>query len=69
MRRQPGFIDQALYPSEAPLPASATVASIEVAYPESQVELFGWRFGWMTVYLIESMIFAFFLRTPMRVTV
>ena len=32
-------------------------------------KLFGWRFGWMTVYLIESMIFALFLRMPMGVTV
>jgi uncharacterized membrane protein (DUF106 family) len=69
MRRQPGLIDQALYPSESPLPASAPVAFIGVAYPESQIQLFGWQFGWMTVYLIESMIFALFLRTPMRVTV
>ena len=69
MRRAAGFVDQALYPSEAPLPASAPVASIAVAYPESQIQLFGWRFGWMTVYLIESMLFALLLRTPMRVTV
>jgi uncharacterized membrane protein (DUF106 family) len=69
MRREAGFIDQALHPSEAPLPASAPVASIGVAYPESQITLFGWRFGWMAVYLVESMIFALFLRTPMRVTV
>jgi uncharacterized membrane protein (DUF106 family) len=69
MRRQPSFIDQALYPSEAPLPASAPVASIGVAYPESQIELFGLQFGWMTAYLVESMVFALFLRTPLRVTV
>ena len=68
MRRQPGFIDQALHPSESPLPASAPMTSIGVSYPESQIQLFGWQFGWMTVYLIESLIFALFLRTPMRVT-
>jgi uncharacterized membrane protein (DUF106 family) len=69
VRREAGFIDQALHPSEAPLPASAPVASIGVAYPESQISLFDWQFGWMTVYLIESMTFALLLRTPMRVTV
>ena len=68
-RREAGFIDQALHPSEAPLPASTPVASIGVAYPERQINLFGWQLGWMTVYLSESMIFALFLRTPMRVTV
>jgi uncharacterized membrane protein (DUF106 family) len=69
IRREAGFIDQALHPSEAPLPASAPVASIGVAYPESQINLFGWQLGWMSVYLIESMIFALLLKTPMRVTV
>jgi uncharacterized membrane protein (DUF106 family) len=69
VRHGTGLIDQALYPSEEPLPASAPVASIGVAYPERRVNLFGWRIGWMTVYLVESMIFALFLRTPMRVTV
>jgi uncharacterized membrane protein (DUF106 family) len=68
VRTGPAFFDQVRYPSEPPLPAAAPVASISVAYGEGRVDVFGWKFGWMTVYFVESLIFALLLRRPLRVS-
>ena len=67
-RQSAGLVDQVLYPSEAPLPAISPVTSISVAYEESGVNVFGWRLGWLTVYLGASAIFALLLRAPLGVT-
>ena len=67
-RLAPGVVNAVLYPSEAPLPSTAPVTSITVAYPERDIDVFGWQVHWMIVYFALSMIFAFALKKPMRVT-
>ncbi len=64
-----GLVDQVLYPSEAPLPAGSRIASIEVAYPEPGVDLFGWRMHWMIVYGVLSLACAFALARRFGVTI
>ncbi|HSC27024.1 MAG TPA: hypothetical protein VLD67_07110 [Vicinamibacterales bacterium] len=62
VRLERGFVNQLLYPAEPPLPDSAPVISIGVAYPERGVGVFGWDVHWMIVYFLLSMVFAFALR-------
>lgn len=74
VRRSPvrldgGFVNQLLYPSEPPLPDEAPISAITVAYPEGDVDVFGWELNWMVVYFALSLIFAFALRKPFGVTI
>jgi uncharacterized membrane protein (DUF106 family) len=68
VRLEPAFVNQLLYPAEGPLPGSAALTSISVAYPESDVPVFGFELHWMIVYFALSMIFAFALRKRFNVT-
>jgi hypothetical protein len=64
-----GLADQALYPSEAPLPAGSRIASIAVVYPEPGIDIFGWRMHWMFVYGVLSLACAFILARRFGVTI
>lgn len=69
LRVKSGLLDQLLYPSEAPLPASAPVGPIAVRFQEGRIEIFGWNIHWMIVYFALSLVFAFLLRKPFKVTI
>lgn len=74
VRRSPlrvgsNLLDQILYPAESPLSSSSPIASIEVAYPDRDIEVFGVGMHWMIVFFGLSMIFAFALRRPFGVTI
>lgn len=68
VRPGPGFVDQLLYPAEAPLPASAPITSIGLDYPPGTGGI-GWasELSWMLVFLVISLIFAFAFRKPFGV--
>lgn len=74
-RRGRGFMDQLIYPAEEALPAAGPVEAIVMAYPASGVGLLsptsGWRteWFWMIVFLVLSIVFAFALRKPFKVTI
>jgi uncharacterized membrane protein (DUF106 family) len=72
VRRSPirvrGFLDELLYPAEPPLPAGG-FRSIAVTYPETNVDVFGFEIHWMIVYFLLSIVFAFVLRGPFKVTI
>jgi uncharacterized membrane protein (DUF106 family) len=68
VRLDPAFLNQLLYPAEAPLPGDAAVTSITLAYPERDIPVFGFELHWMIVYFALSMIFAFALRKRFNVT-
>jgi hypothetical protein len=63
-----GFLDEILYPAEPPLPPDGPIASISVAYPERDINVFGWRINWMIVFFVLSIVFAFALKKPFGVT-
>lgn len=69
VRPSPSFVDQLLYPAEAPLPASAPITSIGLTYPPATGGI-GWpsELAWMVVFLVVSMIAAFAFRKPFGVT-
>jgi hypothetical protein len=68
-RLSPGFLDQLLYPAEAPLPADGPVARISVRYADREVGLFGWETHWLIVFLILSVGFAFAMKGRFGVTI
>lgn len=63
-----GFLDELLYPAEAPLPQGA-FESVAVTYPEANVDVFGYELHWMIVYFALSIVFAFALRGTFKVTI
>jgi uncharacterized membrane protein (DUF106 family) len=67
LRAVPGFVDQLLYPAEKPLPKEAPVRAIELTYPEDPTFLFMPR--WMWIFFVLTIVFAFALRKPMKVTI
>lgn len=72
-RRSPvrvrGFLDELLYPAEPPLPGDAPFESVSIDYPETDVEVFGLGMHWIIVYFALSLVFAFLLRGPFKVTI
>ncbi len=70
-RLAPGFFNQLLYPAEDPLPESAPIRAITVTYPEGNAGLEGWEseLTWMLFFFVLSIVFAFALRKPFKVTI
>jgi uncharacterized membrane protein (DUF106 family) len=68
VRLERGFLNQLLYPAEAPLPGGGPLTAVTVAYPERRIRVFDWEIHWMIVYVLLSMMFAFILRKPLNVT-
>ncbi len=63
------FLDEVLYPGEKPLPGGAAVRSIELAYPDGRLNLFGLRVHWLIAYLGLSIVFGFALKRPFKVEI
>jgi len=74
VRRSPvrvdgGFVDQLLYPAESPLPSGSPFRAIHVDYPEADIDVLGFGMYWMIPFFILSIVFAFALRGPFKVTI
>jgi len=63
------FLNQLLYPAEAPLARSAAIQEIGVTYPETDVSIFGFELVWWGWFLILSLAAGFALRKPLGVTI
>lgn len=68
VRTDTDFLDQLLYPAEAPLPSEAPVEAIHLEYPDADLWFFGLDVPWWVVFLFLSLVFAFALRGPLGVT-
>jgi uncharacterized membrane protein (DUF106 family) len=68
LRLEAGFLNQLLYPAEAPLPGGAALTSINLAYSERDIQVLGWGIHWLIVYFVLSMVIAFALRKRFNVT-
>jgi hypothetical protein len=68
VRPAPRLVAQLWYPSETPLPDSAPLSSIGVAYADRPIDVIGWQVPWIAAYLALSVAFALALRKPLRVT-
>jgi hypothetical protein len=68
VRVDSGFVSQLLYPAEPPLPPSGPLRAIHVSYKEREVPVLGFRMHWMIPFFVLSILFAFVLRRPFKVT-
>ena len=64
-----GFVAELIYPAEPPFETTEGIESIEITYPDREVDFFGWRTHWLIAFFILTIAFAFLLRTPMGVTI
>jgi hypothetical protein len=70
VRHAGGFLDSVLFPAESPVPAGANaIRAIRIAYPDAKVNVFGWSLQWMIPFFALSIVFAFALRGPFKVTI
>ncbi len=68
VRPSAGFIDQLVYPVERPLPKNSPVESITVTYAEAEIGFLFWDMHWIIVFFIISIVAAFLLQKPFKVT-
>jgi len=65
------FIDQLEWPSEKPLDRDGAVRSITLGYPDGTIGFLGWdfewRWAWMVLFFVLTMVVALILRKPMGV--
>jgi hypothetical protein len=50
------FFDPLLYPSLPMIPANSPLKSVELDYPSTEYELFGWGTHWLVVFIIFSFV-------------
>jgi hypothetical protein len=53
------WLDNLLYPGEAPIPKKSAIESIEILYPDLDVSIFGWGIDWLILFFVLSMVFGF----------
>lgn len=68
-RPSPAVLDQLVYPAEPPVPTGGPVQWIEIDYPEARLDLWGLSIHWMVAFFALTIIFAFGLQRPLRVTI
>ena len=70
-RPDSSFLAQLEWPSEKPLPSDSGLHEITLAYPDGDVSLAGWhfewRYAWMVVFFVLTMVVAIALRGPLGV--
>jgi uncharacterized membrane protein (DUF106 family) len=69
LRSGDGWLTNYLYPGEAPIPRQSAVRSIEVAYPELEISIFGWGVNWLILFFVLSMVFGFALKDRLGVSI
>ncbi len=68
--REPAdFVNQLLYPSEAPLPGDSPIAAIRLTYQDRDLHVLGFELHWLVVYLAASFAFVLALRKPLGVVI
>ena len=68
-RTEARFLDQLLYPAEAPLERNGPIKSITVGYPEAEINLLGLELHWIIWFFVLSLAAGFALRNRLGVTI
>lgn len=70
-RPDSSFLGQLEWPSEAPLPPASPVREISVDYPDAHFDALvwssDWRYAWMVVFFVLTMVVALALKKPLGV--
>ena len=67
--RTASFSQMFLNPVEPALPASSMIERIDVHYPASTVDIFGWHLHWLVFFIGACLVFVLVLRGPMRIQI
>ena len=67
-RPSSSFVDQLIYPVEPPLPKSAPIESITVTHADAVIGFLFWEMHWIVIFFVISIIAAFLLQKPFKVT-
>ncbi|OGD27248.1 MAG: hypothetical protein A2Y56_03040 [Candidatus Aminicenantes bacterium RBG_13_63_10] len=69
--RRPGrsFFDALLNPGEKPLPRGSILASIEIAYPQQRLSLFGLPLHWLLAFFVLSLAFGLGLKGIFKIEI
>ncbi len=68
-RLAPGFLNQLIYPAEAPLPADSAAIAIELHYQERELSVLGFGMHWLIWFFILTMALAFAMKGWFGVTI
>ncbi len=68
-RPSTGFFDQLLYPAEPPVPKNGVIESIDLVYPDRDVNFFGWHVTWIIAFPILAIALAFSLKGVFKVKI
>ena len=68
-RLEAGFLNQLLYPAEAPIDADVPIEAIRVAYPERESASSATARHWMIAFFVLSLVFAFALKSRFGVVI
>lgn len=68
-RDRAAFLQQLLYPSEAPIPDGAGLSTIRVPYPDRTLHVVGVDLHWLIAYLALTIVFVLGLRGPLGVVI
>ena len=68
-RLEAGFLNQVLYPAEAPIENDVPIEAIMVAYPEREISLLGFGTHWLIAFFVLSLVFAFALKSRFGVVI
>ena len=63
------FIDELLYPVEAPIKSDMPIKSLEITYPTKGMNLFGWHIHWLIIYFALSIIFGFAFKGILKIEI
>jgi hypothetical protein len=67
-RYDAGFLNQLLYPAEPPIARDIPLEAIEVSYPERKLNILGLALGWMVLFFVLALVFAWLLSARFGVT-
>jgi hypothetical protein len=68
-RLEAGFLNQLLYPAEAPIEDDVPIEAITVAYPQREISLLGFGTDWMIAFFVLSLVFALALKSRFGVVI
>jgi uncharacterized membrane protein (DUF106 family) len=69
IKHQKNFMDELLYPVEAPITDDVPVKSIEIRYPAKRLSFFGLNVHWLVAYFALSIIFGFSFKGIFKVEI
>lgn len=68
-RRVRRGLDELTYPGEKAILRTSPITRVEVTYPSSRLNFFGWRMHWLVAFFLLSLVFGFGLKGVFKVEI